>query len=90
MGKWTSIKRDSLNYCQGFLDARKDYGPRLAFRIVRSDGRVIEEIKESADVFIGQVAGWPTSAQYHNAAKRATERALMAEAREKERDKRNG
>ena len=75
IGKWQKIIPGSLQYCQGFLDARKDYSPRNAYRIMRSDGRVIDEVPESEDVNIGQIAGWPTAEQYESAANKALERA---------------
>jgi len=73
--KWLKILQGSLQYCQGFLDARKDYAPRNAYRLMRSDGRVMEEVPAREDVSIGMVAGWPTAAQYETAANKALERA---------------
>lgn len=75
IGQWLKIKRGSLGYCQGYLDARKDASPRNAYRLMRSDGRVMEEVPARADVSIGQVAGWPTAEQYEAAARRALENA---------------
>ncbi len=74
-GRWVKVIQGSLQYCQGYFDARKDYGPRNAYRVMRSDGRVIEEFKSRDDVFIGQIAGWPTAEQYERAATKALERA---------------
>ena len=52
IGKWLKILQGSLQYCQGFLDARKDYAPRNAYRLMRSDGRVMEEVPAREDVNI--------------------------------------
>lgn len=75
IGKWLKILQGSLQYCQGFLDARKDYAPRNAYRLMRSDGRVMEEVPARDDVNIGQIAGWPSAEQYESAANKALERA---------------
>lgn len=75
IGEWLKILQGSLQYCQGFLDARKDYAPRNAYRLMRSDGRVMEEVPAREDVDIGQIAGWPTAVQYEMAANKALERA---------------
>ena len=75
IGQWLKIKQGSMQYCQGFLDARKDYAPRNAYRLVRSDGKVMEETAAREDVDIGQIAGWPTAGQYEAAGNRALETA---------------
>lgn len=75
IGKWLKIVQHSLQYCQGYLDARKEYSPRLAYRLMRSDGKVVEELEARDDLSIGQVAGWPTAEQYEAAAAKALERA---------------
>ncbi len=77
IGKWLKILQGSLQYCQGFLDARKDYSPRPAYRLMRSDGRVMEEVPAREDVKIGLIAGWPTAEQYEAAANEALERAKV-------------
>lgn len=74
-GKWVKILAASRQYCRGYLHAMLDYSPRNAFRIVREDGRVLEESVAQEDVGIGMVASWPTPAQYEAAAKRALDRA---------------
>ncbi len=74
-GKWLKILQGSLQYCQGFLDARKDHAPRLAYRLMRSDGRIMEEVAAREDVNIGQIAGWPSAEQYEAAAAKALEHA---------------
>jgi hypothetical protein len=82
IGKWLKILQGSLQYCQGFLDARKDYAPRNAYRLMRSDGRVMEEVQAREDVDLGMIAGWPTAAQYEAAANRALECAKAIRDRE--------
>jgi hypothetical protein len=75
LDKWVTLKKSSLSYLQGYLDARKDASPRLAYRIIRSDGKIIEEIAAREDVSVGMIAGWPTAEQYEHAAKRALDKA---------------
>jgi hypothetical protein len=65
----------SLQYGQGWLDARKDHSPRPHMRLVRSDGKIIEEVPANHEVSIGMVAGWPTPEQYERAAQKALETA---------------
>lgn len=81
IGKWLKIISGSLQYCQGYLDARKDYAPRLAYQLTRSDGKIIEALEARDDVSIGQVAGWPTAEQYEIAANKALDRAKAIRAR---------
>jgi hypothetical protein len=75
IGKWLKILQGSMQYCQGFLDARKDYAPRNAYRLVRSDGKIMEEVAAREEVNIGQIAGWPAAEQYEVAGNRALEMA---------------
>lgn len=84
LGEWHKIKDGSLQYLQGYLDARKDASPRLAYRLMRSDGKVIEEIAAREDVSIGMVAGWPTAGQYEAAAERALAKAKAIREREED------
>jgi len=72
-GKWSCLLQAPVQYCRGYIDARRDYSPRLAHRIKRSDGRVMEEISAREDVNIGMIAGWPSAEQYEAAANRAFE-----------------
>lgn len=82
ISQWLKILEGrSLQYCQGFLDARCDYAPRTAYRLVRSDGKIMEEVEARDDVVIGQIAGWPTAEQYENAANKALERAKAIRAK---------
>src|SRR5688572_25579774 len=83
IGKWLKILQGSLQYCQGFIDARKDHAPRNAHRLMRSDGRIMEEVSAREDVDIGQVAGWPTADQYERAASKALDQAKAIREREK-------
>lgn len=82
IGKWLRILHGSLQYCQGFLDARKDFSPRNAYRLVRSDGKIMEEVIACDEVNIGQIAGWPTAVQYEVAAAKAIEMAKAIRDRE--------
>lgn len=82
LGEWHKFKDGGLQYLQGYLDAHKDHSPRLAYRLMRSDGRVMEEVAAREDVSIGMVAGWPTAAQYERAAERALEKAKVIRERE--------
>jgi hypothetical protein len=75
LGDWRNIVRDTRDFCLGFMHARKDDAPRNAYRLMRSDGKVMEEIPVADEVAIGQIAGWPTPEQYESAAKRALEQA---------------
>lgn len=75
LDKWLDIVHDTRDFCLGFLHARKDQGPRNAYRLIRSDGKIIEEIPVEPDVFIGMVAGWPTPEQYEEAAQCALDKA---------------
>ena len=80
--KWRRIRQGTQQYCMGFLDAKKDCAPRNALRIVRSDGKVMEEMLAREDVSIGQIAGWPTAEQYERAAQEAMQMAVSARERE--------
>ncbi len=76
LGKWNPfIKGRSRGYCDGYMDAMRGQLPRLHLRMVRSDGKIVDEVEAFDDVGIGQVAGWPTAEQYELAAERALEKA---------------
>jgi hypothetical protein len=77
---WLRILTESREYCQGYFDAKKVFSPRLAMRLIRSDGQIIEELTAKDDVSIGQIAGWPTAEQYEAAGKRAFDRAKVIRA----------
>lgn len=63
------------DYCDGYLDATRYESPRNAFRVVRSDGKVVREISSNDEVALGMIAGWPTPEQYERAAAAALEKA---------------
>jgi hypothetical protein len=88
LGQWTRIASAGKEYLRGYLAARKDEAPRLAYRILRSDGKVIDEIPAREDVSVGMVAGWPTPEQYEQAAGRAIERAQSIRRRKDEDERR--
>ena len=75
LGGWNAFKQGSRHYCNGYMDAMRGQMPRLHLRLVRSDGKVMDEIQAHDDVGIGMVAGWPTAEQYETAANRAIKRA---------------
>lgn len=75
LNPWVKTKQGSKQYCQGWLDARKDHSPRRHMRLCRDDGKVVEEVASRSDVWIGQIAGWPTAEQYERAAYEAIEKA---------------
>ena len=77
IGKWHRILQGSMQYCQGYLDSEKNRSPRNAYRLMRSDGRVMEATESREDVSIGMIAGWPTAGQYEAAANRALELARV-------------
>ena len=71
MEKWTVIVRDTRDFCLGYLASAKNYAPRNALRLIRSDGKVTHETPAVDEISIGQVASYPTPEQYHAAARRA-------------------
>jgi hypothetical protein len=76
--EWYSlIKGEYLQYCLGWMDRAQDQSPSPAYRLVRSDGKVLKLMPEREDVSIGQVAGFPTAEQYEAAAQRALEKAAV-------------
>ena len=84
LGKYNRFIKDrSKHYCEGYMDAMRGQLPRIHLRMVRSDGKVMDEIEAFDDVGIGMVAGWPTAQQYELAAERALERAKIIRSRSK-------
>ncbi|MGB1016847.1 MAG: hypothetical protein ACPG4T_22090 [Nannocystaceae bacterium] len=70
-------------YCSGYLAAvQEGPTPRLAHRIVRDDGKVMEELGAVEHVGVGACAGFPSAEQYEQAAKVALQRACDIRARE--------
>ena len=74
-GSWMSLFSETRDFCLGYLDAKKDYAPRNAYRIMRSDGKITLELPSVEDVAIGQIASYPTAEQYELAANRALQQA---------------
>ena len=70
-GKWVYMLDGSKDFCMGYLTRAVEHSPRLAIRVMRSDGKVIDSIEKSDEVQIGMVASWPTPEQYEAAARRA-------------------
>lgn len=69
-------------WAEGWLAHHREApGPRLAYRLVRSDGKVIETIPGIEEVSIGMVAGWPSWQQYAHAAAKALQRASQIASR---------
>lgn len=80
---WSRHIDESLSYCQGYMEAMRDQGgPFVAMRLMRSDGKVVDEIQELTEVSIGMVAGYPTAEQYEAATERALEKAKVIRERE--------
>lgn len=89
LDKWLRFKYDiPLQYAQGWLDCYKNNAPRLHTRLMRSDGKIIQEVEEHKDVSIGMIAGWPSAQQYEAAAQKALEKAREIREREKKEDER--
>ncbi len=82
LDKWIKLFSDTLHFCQGYLMATRNYSPRNAHRIIRSDGKIVNESPAVTEVSVGQVAGYPTAEQYESAAKRALEQAARIRARQ--------
>lgn len=89
LGKWNRIKIGSRHYCDGYMDAMRGQAPRSHLRLVRSDGKVMDEITAYDDVSVGMIAGWPTAEQYERAANTALERAKTIRERSNAEDRRS-
>ena len=88
LGKWCKLFTDTRDFCAGYLTHAQYDHPRNALRIVRSDGKVMHELKADDEVSVGMIASYPTPAQYEHAAKIALEKAARIreqEARQEER-----
>ncbi len=74
-GKWfcpAGMQDGQRSFLVGYMMGRADSPPpRLGMRVVRSDGKVVDEYKPSLSVGVGMVAGWPTPEQYEAAAEDA-------------------
>ena len=90
IGKWLRIVTGSREYCRGYLNARQDLSPRLAYRLMRSDGLIVDEYAARDDVSVGMVAGFPTAEQYEHAAQKALDMAkAIRERKQREDEARN-
>jgi hypothetical protein len=72
-GPWRLLDADvRKTWAEGWLaHHRNQPGPRLAQRLIRSDGKVIETVEGLPDAGLGMVAGFPDARQYASAALRA-------------------
>jgi hypothetical protein len=76
----TILSEVSKGFAEGYLRCyRNSPSPRLALRILKGD-KVVDSVPEHREVHIGQIAGWPTAAQYRDAAARAILKAEQIEA----------
>ena len=72
---WVMIINDRLEFCRGFLLARREESPRPAYRLRRvKDGKVLDTASEQKEAGVGMVAGWPTGEQLLGAARRLLRR----------------
>ena len=76
-GKWYPIVRDETrDFCMGYVLAMRDAPPpRAARRVVRSDGKVIDQAEHDHRVALGMIAGFPSPERYEAAARKALEQA---------------
>ena len=76
-GPWHDHIEGPLRMLRGYMlalcDMRPSPSPRI--RLVRSDGKVLDELSERGSVSVGQIAGFPTAAQYERAGNEALEKA---------------
>ena len=72
---WNTIITDTMSYCLGYMRGSKGHYPGTHYRMVRSDGKIIDEILPNESVSIGMVAGFPTAEQYERAGNEALEKA---------------
>lgn len=73
-GEWVRMAfgEYGLEYGRGYIQRhREEPGPSIGMRLVREDGKVMDEAPAKPDVSLGMIAGFPTSSQYLRAAKRA-------------------
>jgi hypothetical protein len=92
-GEWfcpAGMEDTQLSFLRGYALGRSDTpAPRRAMRIVRSDGKLMEQWAAATEVNIGLIAGWPTAGQYENAAERALETAKrIREAKQRREERR--
>ena len=86
---WRPILADETrDFCLGYLArVRQEPGPKCAMRVVRSDGKPIDESGAVDRASLGMVAGWPTAEQYERAAAVALEKAREVRERAEQRTK---
>jgi hypothetical protein len=76
LNQWAKIADYvTREFCNGVLWKVKHDAPRLAYRVVRSDGKIMDELPAVDEVSVGMVAGFPTPEQYERAAAKALEKA---------------
>lgn len=80
LGSWYKLFSDSRDFCAGYLSHAQYEHPRLALRIVRSDGKIMHSLKEDTEVNVGMIVSYPTAEQYEAAAARALEKAAQIRA----------
>ncbi len=87
---WVSLfglQSSSLLYLRGFCEgSRSADGLRPAYRILRDDGKVVEEVREREKLPLGMVAGFPTPEQYERAAAKALAAAQALRLRKRNRE----
>jgi hypothetical protein len=88
-GKWCKLFTETRDFCLGYFTHAKYDHPRNALRIMRSDGKVIQEMEADAEVSVGMIASFPTAAQYEYAAKIALEKAERIRKLESKRNENN-
>lgn len=76
-GTWKPVVTDETrDFCLGYVVAiQRLPPPRAALRIVRGDGKVIDQRDRHDRVALGIVLGLPAPEQYEDAARRAIEEA---------------
>ncbi len=85
-GSWVKTAEVSRQYGEGYLQCHRETpGPRIAMRLVRSDGKVVDEGRTLEDASLGMIAGFPTPLQYIEAAQRAVVQAAEVVGRENRR-----
>lgn len=83
LGWVTIVSGEPKAFCQGYVWRMRDgSSPRLAARIKRSDGAIVDELQASSEVGTGMHVGCPTAEQYQAAGERAIETARKIRERE--------
>ncbi len=75
LDKWVKLFSDTRDFCLGYLVSIRNYSPRLAHRIIRSDGKVMHDAPAVTEVSVGMIASYPTPEQYEFAAAEALKKA---------------